>query len=324
MTAAIESWRYKKPFVISRCVLEEQMLLYASTELDGVMCQAEAEAAENDWSVAETIALRTRSELALATAHDAAYIATLPAGPMRNVLDCLNWDRRAKAAGCRAWELAGIDAAATVDTVFTVVLGEPDAMAAEAAHYASARSLKVKLGGGDIGEDIDRIEAVAAACPGGILLVDPNGAWVASELLRFMDAVRHLNIGLIEQPLAPNVDAALAGISSSIPICADESCTTVASLAGLVGRYQAINIKLDKTGGFTEAIAVAREARRLGFKVMTGCNGGTSLAIAPAFAIASMSDFVDLDGPLFLVKDRPHAMRFDGLTLHAPQPGLWG
>lgn len=324
MTARIERWRYKKPFAISRCVLDEQLLLYATLTIDGIAVQAEAEAAEDDIELAQAMAALARVELPAVRAGDHARIARLPAGPIRNVLDCLLWDLDAKRSGERAWTLAEIDVAPFVETAVTIVLDTPEAMGREAATLAHIPSLKVKLGRGRIDDDIARAEAVADSCTRSLLLVDPNGAWSADELLRFLDATGGLNIGLIEQPLPPGADEALTDIRSAVPICADESCTTVQSLAGLVGRYQAINIKLDKTGGFTEALAVAREARRLGFQLMTGCNGGTSLAIAPAYAIASLCDFVDLDGPLLLRADRPGPMRFEGTRIAPPLAALWG
>jgi len=238
----------------------------------------------------------------------------------------LLWDVEAKRRGVRAWTLAGleIDEATRVETVFTVTIDVPDAMAAAASRLKGTRILKVKLGNGGVELDIQRVQAVASAAPGSALLVDPNEGWSFTELLRFLDASRGLDIVLIEQPLPRTADAALAGFMPPVPICADEACTTRESLPSLLGRYQAINIKLDKTGGLTEALALQAEARRLGFSVMTGCNGGTSLAIAPAFLIAAGSDFADIDGPMYLVNDRPNAMAFEGCRVSPPSSALWG
>jgi L-alanine-DL-glutamate epimerase-like enolase superfamily enzyme len=324
-TAVLEQWRYKVPFRIARGSFDEQHLLLCRYDGDGIAAQAEAEAAESDadeaWAQTALAAALLQEGL-----PDAAAVAALPAGPVRNALDCLLWDIAAKRQGVRAWTLAGlpIDASTRVETVMTVTIGTPDAMAAAAAALKGAAMLKVKLGSGDIAADIDCAQAVAAAAPGSALLIDPNEGWSIADLARFVDAARTLDIALLEQPLARAADAALADFRSPIPICADEACTTCDSLPPLLGRYQAINIKLDKTGGLTEALRLLTEARRLGFSVMTGCNGGTSLAIAPAYLIAAQSDYVDIDGPLHLVEDRPHGMRFDGLSVSPPAAELWG
>jgi L-alanine-DL-glutamate epimerase-like enolase superfamily enzyme len=324
-TAVLEQWRYKVPFRIARGAFDEQHLLLCRYEGAGIVAQAEAEAAESDAAEA-----REQTDIAAALLQDglptAEVVAALPAGPVRNALDCLLWDIEAKRRGVRAWQLAGleIDNETRVETVMTVTISAPDTMAAAAAALKGASMLKVKLGSGDIAVDIDCAHAVAAAAPGSALLIDPNEGWSFADLRRFIDATRPLDIALFEQPLARTADAALTEFRAPAPICADEACTTRASLPPLLGRYQAINIKLDKTGGLTEALLLQAEARMLGLGVMTGCNGGTSLAIAPAFLIAAGSDYVDIDGPLHLMEDRPHGMRFQGLSVSPPVAELWG
>ena len=323
--ANLEQWPYTVPFRISRGSFDMQHLLVCTYEGEGFRAQAEAEAHESD--AAEAQAQTAAAAQALAGGLPSAEaVAALPAGPVRNALDCLLWDVAAKRAGKRAWDLAGLEIseATRIETVMTVTINTAEAMAAAAAPLKGARMLKVKLGSGDIAADIECTHAVAAATPGSALLIDPNEGWTLADLKRFLDAAGGIDIALFEQPLPRSADAGLAGFRSPVPICADEACTTRTSLPALLGRYQAINIKLDKTGGLTEALALMGEARRHGLAVMTGCNGGTSLAIAPAYLIAAGSDFVDIDGPLHLRSDRDDAMQFDGLSVSPPSAALWG
>lgn len=324
-SALLQQWPYKTPFRIARGTLFHQKLLFCRIETDDLCAQSEAEAAEFDEALADRERAVAANQLAQGL-PDPAQIAALPPGPARNALDCLMWDVRAKRSGRRAWELADVpmDESTVVETVMTVTIDSPAAMARAAAGLRDIALLKVKLGSGDIDADIERITAVAAAAPSSALLVDPNEGWSIADLRRFLDATRALDIAMIEQPLLRTTDSALDGFRSPVPICADESCTTRESLAGLVGRYQAINIKLDKAGGLTEALALCGEARDMGFRIMTGCNGGTSLAIAPAFLIAAQSDVVDIDGPIYLVDDRPDPMRFEGDRVWPPSRQLWG
>lgn len=325
LAATLEQWPYKVPFRIARGSFDVQHLLHCSYEEAGLRAQAEAEAAESDLAEAQTQAAIARSLLRDGLPF-AAQVAALPAGPVRNALDCLLWDIAAKRSSKRAWHLAelAMDETTLIETVMTVTIDTSEAMAEAAARFKGARMLKVKLGSGDIAADIERAHAVAAAAPGSALLIDPNEGWSLADLEAFIDATRRVDIALFEQPLPRAHGAALAGFRAPAPICADEACTTRETLPALVGCYQAINIKLDKTGGLTEALALQAEARKLGLRVMTGCNGGTSLAIAPAFLIAAGSDYVDIDGPLHLVNDRAHPMAFDGLTVSPPVAALWG
>lgn len=321
----LEEWPYKVPFRIARGSLYVQHLLTLAYVGNGIRAQSEAEAAESD--IAEAAACADQARFLLENGlPTVAEVAALKPGPMRNAIDCLLWDVEAKRRGVRAWSLAEleIDDATRIETAVTVTIDAPEAMAAAAARFANARTLKVKLGDGGIDLDIERAFAVAAAAPRSGLLIDPNEGWSFADLQRFLDAARGLEIVMIEQPLPRDADSALGALKSPIPICADEACTTRESLPRLVGKYHAINIKLDKTGGLTEALALQAEARRLGFRIMTGCNGGTSLAIAPAFLIAAGSDVVDIDGPLHLVSDRPNAMVFEGLRVSPPSSALWG
>jgi L-alanine-DL-glutamate epimerase-like enolase superfamily enzyme len=251
----------------------------------------------------------------------AALQAAMPAGAARNALDCALWDHEAKASGRPAHALAGLPAPGPLTTAYTISLGTPDAMAAAAAQAAARKLLKVKLGGEG---DPARIRAVRAAAPAAELIVDANEAWRPVNLAENLAACAAAGVTLVEQPLPAADDAALAAIARPIPVCADESVHDRASLASLVGKYDAVNIKLDKTGGLTEALMLAAEAQRLGFALMVGCMVATSLSIAPAMLLAQRARMVDLDGPLLLARDRPHGLRYEGSLVYPAIPELWG
>ena len=245
----------------------------------------------------------------------------LPGGAARNGLDCAFWDLEAKQSGRPAHVLAGLPAPGPVNTAYTISLGTPDAMA-QAAQAAAARPLlKIKLGGD---EDPARIRAVRNAAPTTELIVDANEGWTPENLTANLAACAEMGVTLIEQPLPAADDSALAGVAHPIPICADESVHDRATLARLKGKYEAVNIKLDKAGGLTEALALADEAGRLGFAIMVGSMVATSLAVAPAMLLAQLARVVDLDGPLLLAKDRPDGLRFEGSRMYPPEPTLWG
>ena len=243
-------------------------------------------------------------------------------GAARNALDCAYWDVNAKAAGRRAHELAGLGPTAPLITAYTISLGTPAAMA-EAAERAALRPLlKVKLGGGD--DDRTRIAAVRRAAPLAEIIVDVNEGWRADDLARNLAACADAGVTLVEQPLPEGGDEVLARIKRTIPVCADESVHDRASLDALAGKYDAINVKLDKAGGLTEALALAGAAEQRGLAVMVGCMVATSLAMAPAMLVAQRARVVDLDGPLLLAKDRPEGLRYDGSLVYPPEPALWG
>ena len=244
-------------------------------------------------------------------------------GAARNALDCAFWDVNAKETGRRVHELAGLAMPVPQITAYTISLAEPAAMA-EAAERAAARPLlKVKLGGADA-DDAKRIAAVRRAAPRAQLIVDANEGWTEDDLPQNLAACADAGVTLIEQPLPEGRDAALGRIKRPIPVCADESVHDRASLEGLSGKYDAINIKLDKTGGLTEALAMAGEAERRGFAIMVGCMVATSLAMAPAMLVAQRSSVVDLDGPLLLAKDRPDGLRYVGSRAYPSEARLWG
>jgi len=245
----------------------------------------------------------------------------MPAGAARNALDCALWDLEAKCAGRPVHSLAGLPAPGPLVTAYTISLDRPEAMAAAAAKAASRELLKVKLGAPG---DPQRIRATRAAAPHCELIVDANEAWSAGNLAENLTACAAAGVTLVEQPLPAGADQCLAAFSHPAPICADESVHDCASLAALVGKYDFVNIKLDKTGGLTEALRVAAEAERLGFGLMVGCMVATSLAMAPAHLLAQRARVVDLDGPLLLAADRPHRLRYEDSLVYPPTPELWG
>lgn len=246
---------------------------------------------------------------------------TLPPGAARNALDCAFWDIDAKRAYCSVAELAGIGAVAPVVTAFTLLLDTPEKMAELAAANRARPLLKLKLGGEG---DVERVRAVRHAAPMARLIVDADESWDEAQLGEFMPALADLRVELIEQPLPSGADDALAGVTHPIPLCADESCRTLADLDRLDGKYEAVAIKLDKAGGLTEALALTAEAKRRGFRIMVGGMISTSLAIAPALLVAQQAEIVDLDGPLLLAADRYPGLHYDGSTIHPPDPDFWG
>jgi L-Ala-D/L-Glu epimerase / N-acetyl-D-glutamate racemase len=245
----------------------------------------------------------------------------LPAGGARCALDCALWDLEAKRGGKRAWELAGLASVKSITTDYTLSLDSPKSMAQAAAAARQYTMLKLKLAGEG---DLERVRAVRTARPDAELTVDANQAWNERQLREFTPKLAELGVRLIEQPLPAGADDALLGFESLVPICADESCQTAESLAPLVGKYQYVNIKLDKAGGLTEALHLARAAGRQGFRLMVGCMAGSSLSMAPAFIVGQICDFVDLDGPLLASTDIAHPIRYVGSRMSAPERALWG
>jgi L-alanine-DL-glutamate epimerase-like enolase superfamily enzyme len=245
----------------------------------------------------------------------------MPPGAARNALDCAFWDLEAKRAGKLAHALAGLPVPQPLTTALTISIGTPDSMAEAARAAAGRKLLKVKLGGPG---DPARIAAVRKAAPNCELIADANEGWSADNLAENLAACADAGVTLVEQPLRADDDAALAAMTRPIPVCADESAHHRAGLAALVGRYDAVNIKLDKAGGLTEGLAMAEEAQRLGFQLMVGCMVATSLSIAPAMLVAQRARVVDLDGALLLAKDRPDGLRYEGSLVYPPARALWG
>jgi L-alanine-DL-glutamate epimerase-like enolase superfamily enzyme len=247
--------------------------------------------------------------------------AALPAGAARNAVDCALWDLEAKETGRRAWQLAALSAPGPEITAYTLSLESPGAMRAQAARNAHRPLLKIKLGTPD---DMPRLEAVRAGAPATPIIVDANEGWTAEVYADLAPHLVRLGVRLVEQPMPAGADDMLAEIGRPLPVCADESCHDRASLPALRGKYDLVNIKLDKTGGLTEALALKVEARAAGFGLMVGCMVGSSLAMAPAVLVAQGAAFTDLDGPLLLAEDRDHPLRFDEAGVHPPSRALWG
>jgi L-alanine-DL-glutamate epimerase-like enolase superfamily enzyme len=245
----------------------------------------------------------------------------LPAGAARNAVDCAMWDLAAKQAGKRVWDLAGLEPPRPQITAYTLSLETPEVMQAQAAQNAHRPLLKIKLGTPD---DMPRLEAVRKGAPAARIIVDANEGWSADVYTDLAPHLVRLGVDLVEQPLPAGEDDALIGMARPVPVCADESCHDRASLAALKGKYDVVNIKLDKTGGLTEALALKDAALAQGYGVMVGCMVGSSLAMAPAVLVAQGAAVVDLDGPLLLAEDREHALTFDENGVHPPDAALWG
>jgi L-alanine-DL-glutamate epimerase-like enolase superfamily enzyme len=323
LSVAIERWPIAGAFTISRGAKTEAAVVVAELAVGAIRgrgeCVPYARYGENVDAVAAAI---ESMRGAIAAGLDRAGLQTaLPPGAARNALDCAFWDLEAKRTGQRAYQRAGLAAPKPLVTAFTISLGDPDTMARDAARAAERKLLKIKLGGDG---DPARIEAVRKAAPNAALIVDANEAWSPRNLADNLTACADAGVELIEQPLPAGADDLLATIKRRVPICADESVHDRASLAALTGRYDAVNIKLDKAGGLTEALAMCEEARRLNFDIMVGCMVATSLAMAPAVLLAQRARYVDLDGPLLLARDRADGLRYDGSLVNPPAPELWG
>lgn len=246
---------------------------------------------------------------------------TMPPGAARNALDCALWDLEAKLSGLPVYELAGLAPPHPLATAYTLSLDTPEAMGHSASQNAERPLLKIKLAGEG---DIERIAAIRENAPDSTLIVDANEGWSAEQIEPFSVALARYGVALIEQPLPAGQDAILSELEHPVPLCADESCHIAADLGQLVKRYECVNLKLDKSGGLSEALRLAARARELGLDLMVGCMVATSLAMAPAVLLAPQARFVDLDGPLLLKQDREHGLRYDGSLLHPPDPELWG
>ena len=323
LAARIERWPIAGGFTISRGAKTEAVVIVAGVSSQGITgrgeCVPYARYGETpDGTLAAILSL----EDALRDGMDRQALQTrVPSGAARNALDCALWDLEAKVANKRIWDLLGQPAPRPLTTAYTISLGTPDSMADATAKAAHRPLLKIKLGGDG---DEARIAAVRKAAPGAELIVDANEAWTDGNLERHLAACAEAGVTMIEQPLPAGQDQALARIKRPVAVCADESVHDRASLEGLRERYDAINIKLDKTGGLTEALAMAEAARALGFDIMVGCMVATSLAMAPAMMIAQGARVVDLDGPLLLARDRDDGLRYDGSTVYPPEVSLWG
>ena len=323
LSVRAETWPLAASFTISRGSRVEARVVVAEISQDGVTgrgeCVPYAHYGESvDGGVAGIEALA--EPIADGLDRQALKRAATP-GAARNALDCALWALEAKRCGEPVWRLAGLAPPGPLTTAYTLSMDSPEAMGKAAAANATRPLLKLKLGGEGV---IERVAAVRAAAPGARIIVDANEAWTIDLLRRTSRELARLGVEMIEQPLPAHSDGGLEGIECPVPLCADESCHDTTTLAGLESRYDIINIKLDKTGGLTEALALADAARAAGLGIMVGCMIGTSLAMAPATLVAARAAFVDLDGPLLLARDREPGIAYEGSIMQPPPAALWG
>ena len=317
----VERFPLAAPFRIARGVKTEAVVVVAHVAAEGVSGRGECVPYARYGESVESVVAQLEG---VPAAIDRAGLAdALRPGAARNALDCALWDWEAKRAGRPVHRVVCTDPPRPLTTATSISLGNVGDMAEAARAVSSHRVIKVKLGGRD-GHDGARIDAVASAAPDSRFVLDANEGWTADELPALMRHAARAGALLVEQPLPADEDGALAGIPHPVPVCADESAHGSDGLDALVGRYDFVNIKLDKTGGLTEALATRARARELGFGVMVGCMVGTSLAMAPAVLLAQTADVVDLDGPLILARDRPHGLVYSGSLVSPPSPTLWG
>lgn len=323
LSARIERWPIAGSFTISRGVKTEAVTVVAEISRGGLTGRGECVPYPRYGETPEATlaALLSMQERLSGGLDRQALQAAMPPGAARNALDCAMLDLEAKTSGQRVWGLLGRPAPGACITAFTISLGSPEAMATATAKAAHRSLLKIKLGGDGDGM---RIAAVRKAAPQAELIVDANEAWTPDNLEQNLAACVEAGVTLVEQPLPAGKDEALARIRRPLAVCADESVHDLKSLEGLRDRYDAVNIKLDKTGGLTEALAMADAALATGFEIMIGCMVATSLAMAPAMLLARQARFVDLDGPLLLARDRDGGLRYDGSMVYPPDAALWG
>ncbi len=317
-----QSWPLDKPFRIARGTRNEARVVVVTASDGQHTGRGEAVPSARYGESGASVLAQIESMKSAPNLDRQQIQHLLPAGAARNALDCALWDLEAKVSGKRVWELANIDSVDAVETAFTISLDTPAAMAAAARANAAAPILKLKLGGDNL--DLPRVKAVRENAPAARLLIDANESWSSSHFCNIVPALSGLGVELIEQPFPANADEVLQELDHPIPVCADESCHTCADLPRLTNRYEVLNVKLDKTGGLTEALLLTERARKAGFKLLMGCMVCTSLGIAPARLLASTTDYVDLDGPLLLAGDRHHGLAYENGRIGLPSRQLWG
>ena len=314
-------WPLNKPFRIARGVRTKARVIVVTVNDGQHTGEAEAVPSKRYGETVASVIAQLEQIFSNGERIDRQRVQQLmPAGAARNALDCALWDLEAKSSGKRAWELANIEVADAVQTAITISLDTPEKMAA--AVQGKAPILKLKLGGDDL--DLPRVEGVRREAPATRLLVDANESWSPSHYRNIVPALHRLGIELIEQPFPADADGVLETLDHPIPVCADESCHTSADLPRLLNRYQAINVKLDKTGGLTEGLLLTKRARENRFRILIGCMVCTSLGIAPARLLAGRADYIDLDGPLLLARDRHHPVPYGDGKIGLPPRQLWG
>ena len=324
LQARIEHWPLSRPFSISRGTRTEATTLVVEIERGGIIGRGESVPYPRLGETPESAlaSVKGLADQGLPSGRDELQ-ERLPAGSARNALDCAFWDLEAKTSGMPVWKAAGLPEPRPLVTAYTISLGTPEAMGRQAAEAAKRPLLKIKLGG-SAEHEAERIRCVRRNAPESRLVVDANERWSHESMRSLLPVLAESGVELLEQPLPEGADEEVHTGGTSVPLCADESCRTREDLGRLAGRYRYVNVKLDKAGGLTEALALSREARIRGFGVFVGCMMAGSLATAPAFLLAATADYVDLDGPLYLKQDRPGGLRAEGSLLHPPEAGFWG
>ncbi len=320
--AHAQSWPMETPFRTARGASSEARIVVATVSNGRFTGRGEAAPISRYKQTVESVLAQIDSVKNAPNLDRQQLQDLLPDGSARNALDCALWDFESKASGKRVWELAGISVVQEVQTSLTISLNTPVEMADVARRNAKAPILKLKLGGDDL--DLARVEAVREAAPGARLFIDGNESWSPEHYSTIVPALSRLGVELIEQPFPASADDVLSTLEHPIPICADESCHTSADISRLTNRYEMINVKLDKTGGLTEALRLVERARQAGFKLLFGCMVGTSLGMAPARILVGTADYADLDGPLLLAGDRHNGLFYRDGTISLPEKGLWG
>jgi L-alanine-DL-glutamate epimerase-like enolase superfamily enzyme len=317
-----EFWPLNQPFRISRGSRTDAHVMIVSVSDGGYTGRGEAVPIARYNQSATTVTAQIESIQSMRDLNRDNLQQLLPPGAARNALNCALWDLEAKRSGKRAWQLEKIPIVDEVETSFTISLDSPEKMATAAAVAANLPILKLKLGGDDA--DCARVQAVRAAAPTARLIIDANESWSTEHYRKSVPVLAELGVELIEQPFSTSDDEVLQTLDHPMPVCADESCHTTADLPRLKNRYEVINVKLDKTGGLTEALQLCHRARETGFKLLIGCMVCTSLSIAPARLLPSNADWVDLDGALLLARDREHGLRCRDGKIGLPASQLWG
>jgi L-alanine-DL-glutamate epimerase-like enolase superfamily enzyme len=315
-------WPLAKPFRISRGSRTETRAVVVTVSDGQYTGRGEGAPIKRYNQTAASVLAEIESIKSAPDLHREQLQKLLPPGAARNAVDCALWDLEAKISGQRAWELANLSIGPEVETTFTISLDNPEAMATAAEAVAKLPILKLKLGGDE--DDLGRVKAVREAAPKARIWVDANESWTPDHYRNIVRSLSEFGVELIEQPFPADADEVLETLDHPIPVCADESCHTTTDLPGLKDRYGAVNIKLDKTGGLTEALLLAERARQASFKLLIGCMVCTSLGIAPARLLGGAADWVDLDGPLLLARDREHGLAYGNGKIGLPSRQLWG
>jgi L-alanine-DL-glutamate epimerase-like enolase superfamily enzyme len=324
LEAVEQSWPMDKPFRIARGMRTSTRLIVVTLTNGPYVGRGEsAPSARYNESIESVLTQIRELDLNSGAAFDRQKLQELlPAGSARNALDCALWDLEAKSSNRRVWEIANLPVVDSIETTFTISLDTPEEMAAVARAHSDVPLLKLKLGGDNL--DVDRVKAVCKELATARLIVDANESWTPAHYRTTAPALHRLGVELIEQPFPADADGVLEELDHPIPVCADESCRTSLDLPKLTKRYEVVNIKLDKTGGLTEALRLSERARESQFRVFIGCMACTSLGIAPARLLAQEGDYVDLDGPLLLAGDRHHRLPYEHGRIGLPPASLWG